>query len=348
VTTALTPQSARAKGEPAITGPRKAAILCLTLGRETAADIMKQLNPQEVEQLTHEIATSPSVAHDVVESVLLEFRGVFQAAEAAARGGVTVAQEILERALGANRAKVILDRIREQIADTGLKRLRKAAPDLLLSVLRGEHPQTIALILAHLDVRQSAGVITAMDPELAGEVLYRVGRMEKISPEMLALVEQGLANKTDVSLSQEMTLSGGPSTVAKVLNLTGSTLEKQLLEQIDRRNSELATQVKNLMFVFEDLKLLDGRAIQRLLREIDGKELAIALKAASEELKQHIFANMSERAAGALKEELEFLGPVRVRDVEAAHTRIIDVMRSLEDQGEIIIGGRGGDEDVIA
>jgi flagellar motor switch protein FliG len=333
---------------PALTGIRKAAILCMTLGRERAAEIMKLLSAQEVEELGREIAITPGIDPPVVQAVLEEFRGVFQAAEAAARGGVLVAQEILERALGPQRARQILERIHEQIADTGLKRLRKAAPELLTSVLRGEHPQTIALILAHLDARQSAGVISNMDQAIAGDVLYRVARMDKISPEMLALVESGLANKTDLSLSQEMTTSGGPQAVAKLLNLTGGTLEKSLLEAIDKKSPDIATQVKNLMFVFEDLRLLDGRGIQRLLREIDGKELALALKAASEELKQHIYTNMSERAAAALKEELEFMGPVKVRDVEGAHTRIIEVLRTLEDQGEILISGRGGEDDVIA
>ncbi len=333
---------------PSLTGMRKAAILCMTLGKEPAAEILKLLSPSEVEELSREIALTKTADSETVHIVLTEFRGVFQAAEAAARGGVMVAQEILERALGPQRSRVILEKIQEQIADTGLKRLKKATPELLTSVLRGEHPQTIALILAHLDSRQSSNVIAGMDPELAGDVLYRVARMDKISPEMLALVEAGLANKTDLSLGQEMTTSGGPASVAKMLNLTGGSLEKQLLEAIDKRNPEIATQVKNLMFVFEDLKLLDGRAVQRLLREIDGKELALALKAASDELKQHIFSNMSERAAAALKEELEFMGPVRVRDVEASHTRIIEAMRSLEDQGEIMISGRGGDDDVIA
>ena len=332
----------------ALPGIRKAAILCMTLGRERAADVMKLLSALEVEELSREIAITASVDPQVVQAVLEEFRGVFQAAEAAARGGVTVAQEILERALGPQRARQVLERIQEQIADTGLKKLRKAAPEVLTSVLRGEHPQTIALILAHLDARQSAGVITNMDQNIAGDVLYRVARMDKISPEMLALVESGLANKADLTLSQDMTTSGGPQAVAKLLNLTGGTLEKILLEAIDKRNGEIATQVKNLMFVFEDLRLLDGKAVQRLLREIDGKELALALKAASDELKQHIFSNMSERAAGALKEELEFMGPVKVRDVEGAHTRIIEVMRNLEDQGEILISGRGGEDDVIA
>lgn len=346
MSTALAAAGDRTDAKP--DGMRKAAILCMTLGKDAAAEVFKRLTPNEVEELTKEIALTRAVEPATVQAVLTEFRGVFQAAEAAARGGVVVAQEILEKALGPQRARVILEKIQDYIADTGLRRLKKAAPELLQSVLRGEHPQTIALILAHLDSRQSAGVISGMEPELAGDVLYRVARMDKISPEMLALVEAGLANKTDLSLSQEMTTSGGPSTVAKVLNLTGGTLEKALLESIDRKSPEIATQVKNLMFVFEDLKLLDGRAIQRLLREIDSKELALALKATSDELKQHIFSNMSERAAGALKEELEYMGPVKVRDVEGAHTRIIEVMRGLEDQGEIIISGRGGDDDVIA
>lgn len=333
---------------PILTGMRKAAILCMTLGKESAAEILKLLSPTEVEELSREIAVTKMAGSETVHVVLSEFRGVFQAAEAAARGGVAVASEILERALGPQRARVILEKIQEQIADTGLRRLKKATPELLASVLRGEHPQTIALILAHLDSRQSSNVIAGMETELAGDVLYRVARMDKIAPEMLALVEAGLANKADLSLGQEMTTSGGPATVAKMLNLTGGSLEKQLLEAIDKHNSEIATQVKNLMFVFEDLKLLDGRAVQRLLREVDSKELALALKAASDELKQHIFSNMSERAAAALKEELEFMGPVKVRDVEASHTRIIEVMRSLEDQGEIMISGRGGEDDVIA
>ncbi|MEO8449499.1 MAG: flagellar motor switch protein FliG [Gemmatimonadota bacterium] len=341
-------KAGRGKDDVALSGMRKAAIFCMTLGNDKAADIFKLLSPTDVELLSKEIAITNSIEPETVEVVLSEFRGVFQAAEAAAHGGVTVAQEILEKALGPQRAKVILDRIKEQITDTGLRRLKKAGPDVLNSVLRGEHPQTIALILAHLDARQSAVVIATMESELAADVLCRVARMDKISPEMLQLVEQVLASKADLSLGQEMMLTGGPATVAKVLNLTGGTLEKQMLEAIQSKNGDIATEVKNLMFVFEDLKLLDGRAVQRLLREIDSKELALSLKAASEELKEHIFKNMSERAAAALKEELEFLGPVKVRDVEAAHIRIIEIMRSLEDAGEIIIGGRGGDEDVIA
>lgn len=341
--------AAAARREPeTLTGGQKCAVLCMVLGTEHSAKVMQLLTPTEVEDLTREIASLPRVKGDVVDEVLQEYREFARAVQSVAQGGVDYARQVLEQAVGAPRAKVILERIQEQLTETGLKRLRKAQPDVLLGVLRGEHPQTLALILAHLEVGQAAGVIEVMDPELAGEVLFRVARMEKVSPEMLALIEAGLGSKADLSLSQEMKLSGGPSAVANVLNLTTPSLEKNLMDAISSRDPELANHIKGLMFVFEDLTLLDGRAMQRMLRDIEGKELALALKAASEELKQHILKNMSERAAAALQEEIEYLGPVKVKDVEAAHMRIIQAVRSLEEAGEIVVGGRGGGDDVIA
>ena len=315
---------------------------------QEAAGILQQLSPDEVENVTREIASMRMVGADIVNAVLAEYQSVSQAAKSVARGGVDYARQILEQAVGPGRSKVILERIQEQVLDTGLKRLKKASPEVLAGILRGEHPQTVALILAHLDVRQASGVVEAMDPEVASEVLYRVARMEKISPEILALVEAGLSSKTDLSLSEEMTLSGGPSAVAKVLNLAGGTLEKQLLENIGARNSEIAGQIKALMFVFEDLLLVDGKGMQRVLREVDGKELALALKVVSPELKQHIEANMSERAAMALEEELEIMGPVRLKDVEAVHTKIVDIVRTLEEAGEIMVRSADGNDEIIA
>jgi flagellar motor switch protein FliG len=331
-----------------LTGGQKCAVLCMVLGTEQSAKVMQKLSPTEVEVLTREIAQLPRVRGPRVDEVLEEYREVARAVQSVAQGGADYARQVLEQAIGPSRAKGILDRIQDQITETGLKRLKKAQPDVLLSVLRGEHPQTLALILAHLEVKQAAGVIEVMEPDLAGDVLYRVARMEKVSPEMLALVEAGLGSKADLSLNQEMTLSGGPSAVANVLNLTTPSLEKALMEALGTRDPELANQIKGLMFVFEDLKLLDGRSMQRVLRDVDGKELALALKAASDELKQHILKNMSERAASALQEEIEFLGPVKVKDVEAAHLRIIQSVRILEESGEIQISGRGGNDDVIA
>jgi flagellar motor switch protein FliG len=331
-----------------LNGGQKCAVLCMVLGTELSAKVMQLLTPAEVENLTREIAQLPRVRGVLVDNVLQEYREVARAIQSVAQGSVDYARQVLEQAIGSTRAKVILDRIQDQMAETGLKRLKKAQPDVLLSVLRGEHPQTLALILAHLDVKQAAGVIEAMERDLAGDVLFRVARMEKVSPEMLALVEAGLGSKADISLTQEMKLSGGPSAVASVLNLTVPSLEKALIEAIGARDQDLANQIKGLMFVFEDLKLLDGRAMQRVLRDVDGKELALAMKAASDQLKQHILKNMSERAAAALQEEIEFLGPVKVKDVEASHLRIIQAVRSLEEAGEIAISGRGGDDDVIA
>ncbi len=340
--------ASRLKPQDTLTGPQKCAVLCLTVGPKEAAKILQQLGPEEVEQVCREIASMPTVSAEVAQAVVQEFQSVSQAANSVARGGVRYAQQVLEQAMGPARAKAVLDKIQEQVVDTGLKRLKKAAPEVLVGILRGEHPQTIALILSHLDVRQSAAVVASMDSDVAADVLYRVARMEKISPEMLAIVEAGLSSKTDVSLSQEMTLSGGPGAVARLLNLTGGALEKELLQGLEQRSTDIAGRIKSLMFVFEDLKLLDGKSVQRLLREVDTKELALALKGASDELKKHITSNMSERATGALDEEIELLGPVRVRDVEAAHARIIETVRSLETAGEIMLRSREGNDDIIS
>lgn len=338
----------KSNGVDQLTGPQKSAVLCMALGTAEAAKVFQQLTAHEVEMVSKEIATLPTVGSEAVNTVLKEFTDLSKAVHSVAHGGLDAAQRILETAVGPGRAKIILEKIQEQMVDTGLKRLRRAAPDVLAGILRGEHPQTIALILAHLDVRQASSVVEVMDAELAAEVLYRVARMEKISPEILAVVESGLSSKTDLSLSEEMTLSGGPGAVAKVLNIAGGSLEKQLLEGIEQRSGELAQQIQALMFTFEDLLLIDARGMQRLLGSVDTKELALAMKACSDELRAHIKQNMSERASSALDEEIEFLGPVRVKDVEAAHTRIIEVVRSLEEKGEIMVRSRGGTDDIIA
>jgi len=331
-----------------LSGPQKAAVLCMSLGTEVASRVMQLLSADQVESVSREIAAMPLADTRMVEGVLTEYREVARAVQSLSEGGLTRASEILEQSFGPQRAKLILEKIRQQITDNGLKRLKKAAPEVLLSVLRGEHPQTLALILAHLDIKQAATVIEVMGNDLAGDVLYRVAKMEKVAPDMVAVVEQGLASKTDLTLSQEMTLSGGPAAVAKVLTLASGSMEKAVIESITQRNHELAQQISNLMFAFEDLTALDGKSMQRILRDVDSKELALALKAASDDLKQHIMKNMSERAAGALTEEMEYLGPVRVKDVEAAQTRIIAALRTLEETGEIVLSGRGGDDEVIA
>jgi len=330
-----------------VSGAQKCAVLCMALGAEASARVLQQLSPHEMEQVSKEIAGTSVVKSEIVDSVLQEYTEVGRAVQSVAQGGVDYAREILEHALGPQKARSLLDRIQEQMIETGLTRLKKAAPDVLNGVLRGEHPQTIALVLAHLEARLAAGVLEVMGGELAGEVLYRMAKMEKVSPEMLQLVETGLGGRSDLTLSQEMTASGGPAAVARVLNHTEGSTEKALLEAIAVRNSGVAEEIRNLMFVFEDLKLLDARSMQRLLRDLETKLLAVALKATSEELKEKIFKNMSERGAAALKEEIEILGPVRVKDVEAAHGNIVKTARALQDQGEIVVE-RSTDDALIA
>ena len=338
--------AATTEREP-LSGAQKAAVLCMSLGTEVASKVMQLLAPEQVEVVSREIAAMPLADTRTVEGVLMEYRQVARAVQSLSEGGLSRAQEILEQSFGPAKARSILERIKEQLTDSGLKKLKKAAPEVLLSVLRGEHPQTLALILAHLETKQAATVIEVMDTDLASDVLYRVARMEKVAPDMVAVVEQGLSSKTDLTLSQEMTLSGGPAAVAKVLTLASGSVEKAIIESITQRNHDLAQQITNLMFAFEDLITLDGKSMQRILRDVDSKELALALKAASEELRQHIMKNMSERAAQALQEEMEFLGPVRVKDVEVAQQRIIAAVRTLEEAGEIVLGGRGGDDELI-
>jgi flagellar motor switch protein FliG len=322
-------------------------VLCIALGPTSAAQLLEKLSPTQAEQVAREIATIETVDPDIAHAVLQEYRAAADQPDTGLHGGPEYAMQILKQSLG-NRANGVLDKVMEGNLGARFGRLRKAAPETLGEALRGEHPQTLALILAHIEPRHATRVLEALSPELAGDVLHRIARMEKVAPDVLAAVESALSTKTDLTLTQEMTLSGGPSAVAKVLNLAGATQGKQLMAAIEQRDGEIASEIKALMFVFEDLILIDSKGLQRVLREVGTKELALALKAASEQVKHHIKATMSERAAAALEEEIEMLGPVRVRDVEAVHNKIIDTVRTLEDAGEIMVRSREGNDDIIA
>ena len=327
-----------------LTGPQKSAVLCMALGAEASSKVFQQLSEAEVEQITLEIASLKQVDIEAADVVLREYQDVSHAARQLAAGGVEYARSILTEALGDERSGRILKRIQEQLVHSGLKGLRKAPPELLHSIFRGEHPQTIALILSHLDPAQAANVVESMSAELAGDVLHRVARMDKVSPEMILVVEEALSGKADLTMTDQLTLSGGPEAVAGVLNYTSASVEKELLEAIAEQSQELADDIKNLMFVFDDLINLDNKSIQRVLREVDARELALALKAAGDDVKNHITRNMSERAASALNEEMEFMGPVRVKDVQEAQANTIAIVRNLEEAGEIILADRGGDD----
>lgn len=345
--TALARNSADRYAPDRLNGRQKAAIVCMAIGAEHAAKITAGLNPEEVETIALEVAQLDRVPPTTVDAVLIEWLELTVGMDSISTGGVEFARDVLEQAFGAQKAEQILKRIQGQLADSDrFRRLRRVDPQQLGSTLRGEHPQTIALILAHLDPAQVAAIIREIDPELGGDVMYRIAKMEKVAPDMITLVERALGNQTELTFSQNMSTVGGPAAVAAVLNLVSSSLEKEVLHLVAERDGQLSEQIKNLMFVFEDLAALDDKSIQRLLREVDAKQLSLALKAASPDLKSKIMGTMSQRAVAGLKEEMEFLGPVKMRDVEAAQADIVSKVRALEESGEIVMSS-GGDDVLI-
>ncbi|HTO91409.1 MAG TPA: flagellar motor switch protein FliG [Candidatus Sulfotelmatobacter sp.] len=338
--------AARTRRE-SLSGPQKCAVLCIALGPQGAARILQQLSPDEVERVSREIAGMPSPDPELVRSVVEEFRDASKrGGTGTLKGGPAYAQRVLDQALGAAKARPIMERVNAG-NESGLGRLRRAASETLAGLLRDEHPQTIALVLAHLDDHQALSLLRALEPERANEVAWRVAAMGPVSPATLVLVEQTLMKRVEPRPTEEGRGEGGASRMARLLNRAGESLERSILESLEQRDSDLAARVRNLMFTFEDLLRVDPKGMQRVLREVDTKELATALKVASDELKAHIRKAMSERAAAALDEEIEMLGPTRVKDVETAHARIIESVRSLAQAGEITIEGQGGDDAVV-
>jgi len=329
-----------------LTGREKVAVLLMALGPKAATSLTRSLPAEELEAVTLEIARMDTVPPRLAEAVLEEWYETERAAASLATGGVGVAQEILETALGQERAAAVLQRIETQLKDqSGLYDLRKVDPQQLASVLRAEHPQAIALVLAHLDAGQTAAVLRDLEPEVGADVIFRMARMDKVSPEVLDVIKKSVGGTSELSLSQDMRAAGGPQAVAQVMNLLAGTLEKDLLGRLAERDGSLSDEIKDLMFVFEDIVKLDPKALQRLLADVESKTLALALKAATDELKDRIMETMSQRAVSALNEEMEFLGPVRLSDVEAAQSEVVKVARALEEAGEIVISG--GEDDVL-
>ena len=336
----MTEQTARKPGGSQLTGKQKAAVILLAMGPEAAAEVTRNMSPAELEEISYEIARIDRVPGEVVDSVIGEWNELQSASRSITNGGVDFAREVLETALGSQKAASVVRRIESQLNENaGFRNLRQADSVQLAGLLRNEHPQSIALLLAHLDPDQTAALLKELPAELGGEVLLRLARLEKVLPEVLQLLERSYGAESSVTISTDMFVAGGPGAVAAVLNRVTRSVEKQLLDDLGTRDAELCDNIRNLMFVFEDIIRLDDRALQRLLREVQTKELALALKAASEPLKQRLISLMSGRAADALREEIEFLGPVRLRDVEAAQAEVVRTVRALEEAGELVISG---------
>lgn len=330
-----------------LTGRQKAAIFLISLGPERSASIMKNLGEEEIEQLTLEIANVRQVSTEQRERINEEFYNLYMAKEYISSGGIEYAKEVLEKALGNQKAVDIINRLTASLQVRPFDFVRKADPNQLLTFIQGEHPQTIALIMAYLDPEQSASVIASLPEELQTEVARRIAILDRTSPEIIKEIESVLEKKLSNMMVQDFTTAGGINSVVQILNRVDRSTEKTILETLEIQDPELAEDIKRLMFVFEDIIHLDDRSIQHVLREVDQKDLALALKGASEEVKVKIKNNMSKRAGELLEEEIEFMGPVRLRDVEEAQQRIVGIIRRLEDAGEIIISRGGGDELIV-
>lgn len=326
---------------------QKAAIALVAFGPEVASLVLKGMNEQEIEKITGEIANLRDVPPEVEELVISECHDIFMARQYVSQGGVDYAKTVLEKAVGLHKANEIMGRLESTLISRGFSLLKDIDPKQLASFFQSEHPQTIALILTQINSYQAAAILSELVPELQAEVAIRIATMEKISPDVLKEVESTLEAHFEASSGRDISVSGGAKTIAEILNLIETTAEKNIMQSLEADDPDLAGEVKNMMFVFDDIILLDDRSIQRLLKEVETKDLSLALKAAAEEVKKKIFTNVSARVADLVKEEMEFMGPTRLSDVEAAQSRIVEAIRRLEEEGQIIISGRGGGDDII-
>jgi flagellar motor switch protein FliG len=335
------------RGRSELTGRQKAAVLLISLGPEVAAQIYRNLTEEEVEQLTLEIANLRKVDVEQQEQVVREFSDIARAKEYISIGGIDFAREVLEKAVGPEQAEQILTRLTATLQVRPFEFARKADPAQLLSFLQDEHPQTLALVLSYLEPQQAATVLSALPQDLQAEVARRIATMDGTSPDVIYQVEQVLETKLSMMATFDSAHAGGVDAVVKILNGVDRGTEKAILETLELQDPELADEIRKRMFVFEDIVKLDSRSIQRVIRDVDPKDLQLALKVAGEEVREVIFANMSKRMVETFKEEMEFMGPVRLRDVEDAQQRIVGVIRRLEETGEIIVVRGGGDEIIV-
>ncbi len=330
-----------------ISGIQKAAVLLISLGPERSAQVFKHLKDEEIEQLTLEIANTRSVPADVKEMVMDEFYEICLAQQYIAEGGIAYAKQLLDAALGEDKAKTVIGKLTASLQVRPFEFVRKADASQLLNFIQDEHPQTIALILAYLSPQQSAAVVSALPPEKQADVAKRIAVMDRTSPDVIKEVEAVLEKKLSSLVNQDYTIVGGVESIVNILNTVDRSTEKHIMETLEVEDPELADEIRRRMFVFEDILTLDNRAIQTVLREVDNNELAIALKNANEDVQKVIFDNLSSRLASMIKEDMEFMGPVRLKDVEDAQQKIVNIIRKLEDSGEIVISRGGGDEIIV-
>jgi len=336
-----------AKSNSSISNREKIAVLMVALGNDIAAEVYKKLDDTAIELITLEVANLRKVTPELKLEVLKEAQEVLMAREFMARGGVDYARDVLERALGPERAQNLLARITASLQVRPFDFMRHTDPQQVLGFIQGEHPQTIALILSYLEAPQAAMILSGLPAVMQAEVAKRIARMDRITPEVLREVERVLERKLSTVMGQDFTMAGGIDAVVAIVNSADRTTERNIMEYLEENDPELAEEIKKRLFVFEDIIRLDDRSLQRVLREVDMKELGLALKGATEELRTKFFKNMSKRAAEMLQEDMDYMGPVRVKDVEESQQKVVNIVRGLEEQGEIVIASGGEDELVV-
>ncbi len=333
--------------EDKLTGLQKSAILLIALGPEKSASIFKHLKEEEIEELTLEIANTRSISPQLKEEVIDEFYQVCLAQQYIAEGGIGYAKELLEKALGNEKAVDVIGRLTASLQVKPFEFVRKTEASQLLNFIQDEHPQTIALILSYLSPSQASAIISALPQDRQADVAKRVALMDRTSPDVIKEVEKILESKLASLVNQDYTIIGGVDQVVEILNAVDRGTEKHIMETLEIEEPELADEIRKKMFVFEDILLLDDRAIQRVLRDVDNNDLALALKGSNEQVQNAIFNNLSKRLATMIREDMEFMGPVRMKDVEEAQQKIVNIIRKLEDSAEIVISRGGGDEIIV-
>lgn len=330
-----------------LTGRQKAAIFLIAVGSDVSSEIFKHLREDEIEQITFEIARLDKITPEDKEKVLVEFNELMMAQEFISNGGIDFARGLLEKALGNQKAIDIINRLTSSLQVRPFDFIRRTDPQHLLNFIQNEHPQTIALILSYLDPQKASNILSNLPHTIQAEVAKRIATMDRVSPDVLREVERVLERKLSTLASEDYTSAGGIDSVVEILNLVDLGTEKTIIEALEEEDPELAEEIKKRMFVFEDIVLLDDRAIQKVLREVDNSDLAKALKSVDTEVQEKIFKNMSKRAANLLREDMDFMGPIRIKDVEDAQQKIVNIIRKLEESGDIVVARAGEDELVM-
>ena len=328
-------------------GIEKAAILLIALGPEKSSMVFKHLKEEEIEELTLQIANTRSVSPSEKEEVISEFYEICLAQSYIAEGGIGYAKDLLEKALGSDKAMEVIGRLTSSLQVRPFEFVRKTDPGQLLNYIQDEHNQAIALILSYLNPQQASMVLAALPQEKQADVARRIAQMDRTSPDVIKDVEDVLERKLSSLVTQDFTIVGGVDAIVQILNSVDRSTEKHIMETLEIEDTELAEEIRKKMFVFEDVLALDDRSIQRILREVNNNELGVALKGSGEEVQNVIFNNLSKRLAAMIKEEMEFMGPIRLKDVEEAQQKIVNIIRKLEDAGEIVISRGGGDEIIV-